>query len=135
MLLELVGGYAIFLLALFVYAEAYQKPVLALIASILIFPLGAWILGDGIQVETGGVVAYSGNNTIVGENHASFTNTTSDSDYNETEIMGQNATTTKTYADIPNTPYLGFSELIGLLCFLLGLYSMFHYALKMMPRV
>lgn len=132
MLLDLIGAYTLFLLALFVYAEYFRKPALALIASVLIFPLGAWVLGDGIQMQSGFSVALSGNNTMVGENHALLSNTTSDSTYNETQMMGQNETTTILYGDIPVTPYISFTELIGLLCFLLGLYSMFHYALKML---
>ena len=135
MLLELAGGYTLFLLALFVYAEYFKKPALALIASILIFPLGAWVLGDGLQIESGVLIAYSGNNTMVGENHALLSNTTSDSTYNETVLMAQNETTTLLYEDIPTTPYISFTELIGLLCFLLGLYSMFHYALKMLDKI
>jgi len=134
MLLDLIGAYTLFLLALFVYAEYFKKPALALIASILIFPLGAWVLGDGIQIESGVSLAFAGNNTIVGENHALLSNTTSDSTYNETQMMGQNQTSTILYDDIPVTPYISFSELIGLLCFLLGLFLMFHYALRMLAN-
>lgn len=142
MFLELAGAYAIFLLALFVYAELFKKPALAVIAAVLIFPLGAWILGDGLQIQIGEMTTMSGDiegiGATQGESESTVAGNETSTEYNEsTEITYYPDTTEITgymYADIPVTPYIPFSDLIGLLCFLFGLYALFHYAIKSMDR-
>ena len=123
MLFELLAGYGFFLAFLFVIAEYSNKPVLGLIASVLIFPLAAWVLGSGVQIQTG-------------ELTLTYQDMISDTEDNETTSTGLlNTTTTYSYDDIPVTPYVEFPNLIALILFLLGLYATFHYAQVMLDKI
>jgi len=126
MLFELLGGFFVAIVILWGIGEYTRKLVFCLIASAMLFPLGAWTLGDGIQVKigenetstsiVGGASTASGNNTIYDEIHT------------------MNSTLVYNYEDIPSTPYLEYNNVVAMLCFLLGLFGIFHYGLTFLER-
>jgi hypothetical protein len=123
MLFELLAFYSLFLGFLFVVTEYSNKPTLGIIASVLIFPLAAWIFGSGVQIQ-------------VGEQTLTYQDLTSNTEDNETTTTGLlNATTTYSYSSIPVAPYIELPNLMGLVLCLLGLYGMFHYAQVMLDKI
>lgn len=124
MLLELAGGFALIIFSIMAFAEYFRKPGLAIIASVLLFPLGGWILGDGLQMKTGELLSNEGNITETSTSFADINLTITNSTYKE------ETQSTNQYEDLPTTPYISFTELVGLLCFLLGIYTTSHYAVR-----
>jgi hypothetical protein len=131
MLFEILAFYSLFLGFLFVVSEYSNKPALGIIASVLIFPLAAWVLGTGIQIQTGEAII-SIQETNVTRGCCEYAQAPVVTDVTSSFL---NETTTYTYGDLTPTPYVGFSETLGLILCLLGLYGMFHYAQVMLDKI
>lgn len=114
MIYELAGGFFLSICVLWFMGEYTKKLIFCIIASAMLFPLGAWLLGDSIQIRNGENITISGTTT--------------------NESIAQNSTTVYTYAPMPETPYLPFGNTMGLLCLLLGTFGLFHYGLSFLEN-
>lgn len=114
MLFEIAGGFFLAICILWGMGEYTKKLIFCIIAAAMLFPLGAWLLGEDIQIK-------SGENVTMSE---AITN----------ESVAQNSTMIYTYTAIPETPYLPFENTVGLLCLLLGTFGLFHYGLSFLEN-
>ncbi len=119
MYFELIGFFALVITAMFVFAEMTKKASLGIIASVLIFVLGAWMLSDGIQIRSG---------EITSKNITS--NTTSDLLSNLTTT---NETDNETYvwSPIQVSPFMPFNTVVGLVFVLLSIYGGLFYVMQL----
>jgi len=121
MLLEFAGGFFLAILALWFMGEYTKKYIFCLIAAAMLFPLGAWVIGEDFQIKRGELVISQdmswGNSTVDG-------NVTT-----HEEFYNKNAVVDYVYYTPPPTPYIKFHNVVGLLCFLLGTFALFHYGL------
>lgn len=116
------------------FAEFSKRKEVAFMAGLFMIILSFWILADGLQIRTGEAIV---TNETTTENIATSiseladtneTNTTSTSittgthTTNATATAALTSTVTYNYADIPATPYFAYSDLIGLICLLMGIY-------------
>jgi hypothetical protein len=114
MLYEFAGGFFLAICVLWFMGEYTKKLVFCIIAAAMLFPLGAWLLGEDIQIRNGENITISGTTT--------------------NESVAQNSTMTYTYTATPDTPYLPFENTAGLLCLLLGTFGLFHYGLSFLEN-
>ena len=129
--------------ALALIAELGKKPLFGLIASILLFVGGLYLLTDDLQIKTGEIVNYGGEDQTIGTKNLSgyerdvgsppdvnityFENNT----INTTTSLGRNETKSYVYSDMPATPYYDFVDLLGLALMLIALGGMGVYAFDM----
>ena len=144
MLLELVAGYVCIIVILLAFAEYKNKFVLGIFASTLLFILGGWMLTDGIQMQTGQVIniTETANETTLGASELTGTRDNVTGDYSEDANFSQTGskfsssaeTVSYTYEDLPDNPIISVTSTSSLLCFLFGLYFLFHYAINALNK-
>ena len=116
---------AFIIILLFIAAGFSDMPILAVFASLLLILLGLLITVDGVAYKVGTITG--GDDTA---HTGGFTNISGNVTYlNETTVTYKNTTSTTAYA-LMTVPIINFSQTLGLVLILLGMYGLLTYALK-----
>lgn len=142
MIFEFVAFYGIIILVLFCFAEFRTKPEVGIVASVLLLTFSLWIIVDGIQIQTGqdinitetaqadGTLSGILNGTRSGSENVTYSGTYNET-YDETkqltEAVTRNETVVNRWEDIPDTPYMNYTEVLGIGLTLLSVYLVFNY--------
>lgn len=115
---------AVVIILLFLAAQFADMRILGVFASLLLLLMGVMITTDGIVYKVGTItggsdMSHKGGSTNVSGN-LTFTNST--------EVTYKNTTTTDSYAYM-TTPYVNFSQTLGLVLILISMFGMLHYGL------
>lgn len=126
MLYEFAGGFFLAICVLWGMGEYTKKYIFCIIAAAMLFPLGAWTVGENFQIKRGELVISQdqswGNSTVDGNV------TTHEEFYNKEAVVDY------VFYDAPHTPYIHFNNVVGILCFLIGTFGLFHYGLSFLEN-
>lgn len=123
---------------LFLFAEA-GKPIVGILASIMLMVLSLWILGSGIQITTGethldtnlGLEVGTANGTNDGSSLVNGSLSTFSQDMKTNVTTATSGTTNSTVAyvhgDLPTTPYMNVPSFFGATLLLTSFYLFFYY--------
>jgi len=122
---DVLSVIAVIIILLYLAGHFGEMPILSVFASLLLIMLGIFISTDGIVYRVGSITGGS-DQTITG----STSNASGNFTYiNGTEVIYKNTTSTNAYAYM-TVPYVNFSQTLGLILILLGMFFLLTYALK-----
>jgi hypothetical protein len=122
--IDVLGVLALIIIILFIAAQFADMRILGVLASLLLVTMGAMVISDGIVYKVGTITGGEDTTSTGGYSNISG-NTTF---MNETAITYKNTTITDSYAKM-SVPFVDFSQTIGLIFILIGMFGMLHYGL------